>query len=266
MNTVLPVQSLYLSHGGGPLPLLGDPAHAEMTALLRELAPRLGRPRAIVLVSGHWEAPAPTLTAGARPGLIYDYYGFPPESYRLAYPAPGAPALAEALRARLRAEGFAAVLDAERGFDHGMFVPLTLLFPAADIPCVQLSLMDGLDPGEHLRLGAALASLKDEGVLLIGSGQSFHNLRELFSPSTGALSKAEGFEAWLEETCTSTALDETERARLLAEWTDAPNARFCHPREEHLLPLHVCYGAAARPALEVFTFAIMDMPASAYLW
>lgn len=261
-------QILFLSHGGGPLPLLGDAAHREMVASLHEIAARhLARPRAILVVSAHWEARVPTLTSGIMPPLIYDYYGFPPESYSITYPCPGAPELAAAVHGALRAAGLDAQLDEARGFDHGLFVPLKLMYPVADIPCLQLSLLQSLDPAEHLRMGAALAGLDEPGLLVIGSGFSFHNLRAFFGPVTPeSRSQNEAFEAWLIETCASRDLAENERARRLTQWTQAPFARYCHPREEHLLPLHVCYGMARSSCTEHFELDIMRKKASLYLW
>lgn len=261
-------QILFLSHGGGPLPLLGDEGHREMVAGLQDIAAtRLARPSAILVVSAHWEARVPTLTSGALPPLIYDYYGFPPESYRIAYPCPGAPGLADAAQVALSAAGLDARLDAERGFDHGLFVPLKIMYPEADIPCIQLSLLQSLDAGEHLRLGAALAELDHEGLLVIGSGFSFHNLRAFFGPdSAESRRQNEAFEAWLIETCASRDLSEDERARRLTGWTEAPFARYCHPREEHLLPLHVCYGMAGEACTEHFELDIMRKKASLYVW
>jgi aromatic ring-opening dioxygenase catalytic subunit (LigB family) len=190
------------------------------------------------VISAHWEEPVPTVMTGERPPLFYDYYGFPPESYRLTWPAPGHPALAARVRGLLEGAGFATAANAERGFDHGTFVPLKLTYPAADVPTVQLSLRRGLDPAEHLAIGRALAPLRDEGVFIVGSGMSYHNLRA-FNASGRAPSAA--FDAWLGE---AIAQDPEERARRLTRWSEAPSARQAHPREEHLLPLMVVAGAA----------------------
>jgi 4,5-DOPA dioxygenase extradiol len=264
-------QVLFLSHGGGPLPLLGDPAHGEMVACLQALAPQLRRPAAILVISAHWEAEVPTLTAGAHPPLIYDYTGFPEASYAITYPCPGDPALAQQLAAGLEAGGASARLDAGRGFDHGLFVPLKLLFPEATIPCVQLSLLRSLDAGAHLALGHQLRalqpSLAEQNVLVIGSGFTFHNMREFFrasSPESTALNRA--FEAWLLDTCSNPALSEPEREQRLLHWSQAPGARHCHPREEHLLPLHVCYGLAGRPCSQHVELQILQKHTSMYLW
>lgn len=258
---------LYLSHGGGPLPLLGDAGHREMVQTLERIAGRIPRPSAILLVSAHWEAQVPTLTAGTQPELIYDYYGFPDESYAIQYPCPGEPALAARVHGALQNSGMPARLDEKRGFDHGLFVPLKIMYPLADIPCVQLSLLHSLDPGEHLRMGKALADLDNDNLLIIGSGFSFHNLRAFFTPPTAetqAMNAA--FDQWLIETCSSQALDEAERRHRLEQWEQAPHARYCHPREEHLLPLHVCYGAAGSACKEYFSLRIMQRHASMFLW
>lgn len=258
---------LYLSHGGGPLPLLGDRGHQEMVAFIREVTPVLGKPAAILVISAHWEATKPTLTSSAAPSLIYDYYGFSKEAYEIDYSASGSPELAEKVAKLFRQAGIDAQLDDQRGFDHGLFVPLKLMFPAADIPCVQLSLLSNLRPEEHLKIGGALAFLRAENILIVGSGFSFHNIKEFFAPSTEqtqALNRV--FEQWLIDTCASKHYSEIERAKRLIDWENAPAVRYCHPREEHLLPLHVCYGAADSAAKQVFQFEIMGKMASAYLW
>ncbi len=258
---------VYLSHGGGPLPLLGDPRHVELVENLKIIAASIEKPSAIVVVSAHWETEKPTVTFGAKPTLLYDYYGFPEESYAIKYPASGEPGLAKKITSILRAKEIDADLDETRGFDHGLFVPLKIMYPEADIPCVQLSLVKGLDPKQHIQIGEALADLQQEGVLIIGSGFSFHNLSAFFTPSTAETrSMNESFEAWLIETCTDKNIDEDQRSARLENWEQAPFARYCHPREEHLLPLQVCYGAAKRPCTTLFKLNIMDKKASAYLW
>jgi len=258
---------LYLSHGGGPMPLLGDPGHKNLLDFLKIVTPMLGKPSAILVVSAHWEARVPTITSGPMPALVYDYYGFPKESYQIRYPAAGNPVLAEKVFNLLASHGIAAKLDGQRGFDHGLFVPLKVMYPEADIPCVQLSLVDDLQPEGHIRIGKAIAGLRKENVLIIGSGFSFHNLRAFFDPPTAetqALNQA--FEGWLIDTCSNRQLTEAERERRLVDWQQAPAARYCHPREEHLLPLHVCYGAAQTAAGRVFEFSVLGKMASAYLW
>ncbi len=191
------------------------------------------------MISAHWEAPVATVMTSPAPPLLFDYYGFPKESYELTWPAPGDPALAARVRELLGAAGFETRSDAERGFDHGTFVPLKLTYPEADVPVVQLSLVAGLDPRAHLAIGRALAPLRDEGVFIIGSGMSFHNLPAFRDPRARPI--AETFDAWLRVAATG---EPAERDRALARWADAPAARLAHPREEHLIPLHVIAGAA----------------------
>jgi 4,5-DOPA dioxygenase extradiol len=258
---------IYLSHGGGPLPLLGDEGHREMVAVLKKLAAGIDRPAAIVVISAHWEASAVSITSAATPGLLYDYYGFPEESYAISYAPPGAPKLAAALGKSLADKGFDVELDRQRGLDHGVFVPLKIMYPQADIPCVQLSLLADLDPARHIRLGEAMASVAGAELLVIGSGFSFHNMRAFFTADTretAAMNQA--FDSWLVETCSSTTLGEEERRRRLVHWSEAPHARYCHPREEHLLPLHVCYGLTGRACSEVQSLRIMAKRASTFLW
>lgn len=258
---------LYISHGGGPMPLLGDPDHREMVDRLVEIAGKLKKPSAILVISAHWEASVPTITAGNSPALIYDYYGFPPESYQIQYPAPGEPELAASIHKTLETAGIKARLDEQRGFDHGLFVPLKLMYPQADIPCVQLSLVDSLDPEAHLEMGRALRALDYENLLVIGSGFSFHNMRAFFAPETEEIKAAnQGFEDWLEETAASELLTEEERYARLLHWEKAPYARFCHPREEHLLPLHVCYGMAGRACDEHIAARILRKQSGLFHW
>lgn len=259
---------LFLSHGGGPMPLLGDPGHREMVERLTDFATRLRRPSAILVISAHWEASVPTITAGAHPPLIHDYRGFPPEAYEITYPCPGAPTLAREVHRALEQAGLSPRLDDRRGFDHGLFVPLKLMYPEADIPCVQLSLVDSLAAETHLAMGRALQALDVEDLLVIGSGFSFHNMPAFFAPDTPETrARNLAFEAWLEETCRDERLDEAARAARLADWAArAPHARFCHPREEHLLPLHVCYGLAERPCEHHVSARILGKASGMVYW
>lgn len=260
-------RALFLSHGGGPLPLLGDAAHSEMVTCLKKIARSIPKPSAIIVVSAHWEAGNATVTAGEAPGLIYDYNGFPPESYEIKYPCPGNPPLASALLKQLEKAGINASADSARGFDHGLFVPLKIMYPEADIPCVQLSLVKDLDPLAHINLGRALQELGDPSLLLIGSGFSFHNMRAFFTPETADSRKAnQSFEQWLLDTCSNESISEQERAQRLVNWEAAPSARYCHPREEHLLPLHVCYGFAGSACTKSFELQVLNKASSMYLW
>ncbi len=267
-NSLAPV--LYLPHGGGPLPLLGEPSHYALVSFLQNIPHQLGSPRAILLVSAHWETAQPSLTSAAQPALFYDYFGFPPESYQIQYPAPGDPALAAAVQQLLQAAGFDAQLDAQRGFDHGMFIPLKLMYPAAKIPVVQLSLLRSLDPAAHIALGRALAPLREQQVLIVGSGMSFHNMNAFFHTADSQQGRwAREFDDWLNATCCDPQLAVVEREQRLAQWQQAPHARYNHPREEHLLPLQVCFGAAlaASPqAANVFHGQVLGKTVSAFLW
>ena len=223
---------------------------AGMAGFLRNLPASLPeRPRAILIVSGHWETRGFALTGSARPPLVFDYYGFPPHTYQLRYDAPGAPTLAGRAAQLLQQAGFSAAIDPQRGLDHGVFVPLKVVFPEADIPVVELSLDAGLDPALHLAAGRALAPLRDEGVLIMGSGLSYHNLRALRMAATAG-PVSDQFEAWLTQAVS--APDAAARAQQLSQWDTAPAARLAHPREEHLIPLMVAAGAAgeSRGALD----------------
>jgi aromatic ring-opening dioxygenase catalytic subunit (LigB family) len=238
----LPV--VYIPHGGGPWPFVDmglDPGDvAKLTGYLRSLR-TLAKdpPKAVLCVSAHWEERVPTVMTSATPPMLYDYYGFPPASYTITWPAPGHPAVAARVREVLGRAGFETGADDRRGYDHGTFVPLKLTYPAADVPTLQLSLVSSLDAAEHVRLGAALAPLRDEGVLIVGSGMSFHNLRAFRDPRARGVS--EEFDGWLRETA---LLDAPARNQRLAGWATAPSARAAHPREEHLLPMMVVAGAA----------------------
>jgi aromatic ring-opening dioxygenase catalytic subunit (LigB family) len=199
------------------------------------------RPKAMVVVSAHWEERVPTVMTNPAPPLLFDYYGFPEETYRIRWPAPGAPEAAARVRELLGADGIETAEDGERGFDHGTFVPLKVAFPEADLPAIQLSLEKGLDPARHLAIGRALAPLRDEDVLLVGSGMSYHNLGDMRRPAEQRRERSEPFDAWLREAVTA---DAASRDAALARWAEAPNARVAHPREDHLLPLMVVAGAA----------------------
>lgn len=234
----------FLPHGGGPWPFVDfgwDIQDAETLATYLRDVRALPKtpPKALLVISAHWEERVPTVMTSPRPPMLYDYYGFPPASYEIQWPAPGDPALAARVQELLGAAGYTTATDSARGFDHGTFVPLKLTYPDANIPTVQLSLVAGLDPEEHLAIGRALAPLRDEGVFIIGSGMTFHNLRAFRDPRARPV--AETFDAWLRDVATRPA---EERDRALANWSVAPAARDAHPREEHLIPLMVVAGAA----------------------
>lgn len=253
--------AIYLSHGGGPWPFmdLGPEMGRTMQPLadhLRSLVGRLPqRPRAVLMVSAHWETPQPTLMTHPRPPMLFDYTGFPPHTYQLQWPATTALDLVPQVQSLLADAGFSVGMDPARGWDHGTFVPLMLVLPQADIPVLQLSLLHDMDPARHLAMGEALAPLREQGVLLLGSGNSYHNMRGFGHASSTAPSHA--FDEWLVQTV---ALPAQERSERLRGWASAPGARACHPREEHLLPLHVMAGAAqgdpGHASLQAFVMAV----------
>jgi aromatic ring-opening dioxygenase catalytic subunit (LigB family) len=260
--------AIYLPHGGGPCFFMDPPADeptrwVAMHHYLSSLPSMLpATPDALVVVSGHWEMPRPTVLSAARPELLFDYYNFPPHTYRLTYPAPGAPRIAARVRELLKNAGIDSGEDDQRGFDHGIFIPLKVSFPEARIPIVQLSLQTGLDPAQHIAIGRALAPLRDANIVVIGSGLSFHNLAALGNPAMSE--PAARFDQWL--THTVCELPPDERAANLARWSSAaPHARQCHPREEHLLPLMVAAGAAGDDAgRHVFSGTIWGKAVSGY--
>jgi len=254
----------FLSHGGGPWPWVDGmrEAFANTAREFAALPARLpARPKAILAISGHWEAPGFTVSTAARPPMEYDYFGFPEHTYRVQYPAPGDPVLAARVKALLAAAGMAAGEDPKRGFDHGVFVPLALMYPEADIPVVMLSLKSGYDPAEHIRVGQALAPLRDEGVLIIGSGLTYHNMRgfnrdESTTPATQ-------FERYLDGVIRQP--DPATRNAMLVDWEAAPAARLAHPREDHLLPLMVVAGAAQGDVGQaLFVDHVMKVPMASY--
>jgi aromatic ring-opening dioxygenase catalytic subunit (LigB family) len=240
--------AIFLPHGGGPWPFMDldqmgmAGSYVQLEQYLRQLGMGLpSSPRAILMVSAHWEMPAPTVMGAPSPPMLYDYSGFPPETYEVQWPAPGSPEVAERTRELLEGAGITSATDLHRGFDHGTFVPMMLAWPNADVPTFQLSLKRGLNPREHLAIGRALQPLRDEGVLLLGSGMSYHNMRGFFGGVPTVADDSRRFDDWLVETA---AADADARDTRLAEWERAPAARACHPREEHLLPLMVIAGAA----------------------
>lgn len=240
MNILLP--TYFISHGGGPWTHM-DTGHMydELEASLQDIPRQVGgtRPSAVLVISGHWEEEEFSVMSGVRPPMIYDYHGFPPHTYEIRYDAPGSPEVAARVQDLVRGAGLAVRADAGRGYDHGTFVPLFAMYPRADVPVLQLSTKRGYDPEAHLALGRALAPLRSEGVLIIGSGLSYHNLRQM-GPAAHGASKA--FDEWLDETLSET--DPVARSRRLMSWERAPAARIAHPQEDHLIPLMVALGAA----------------------
>lgn len=234
----------FISHGGGPWPYMSKETGSTfelLAASLRAIPAQLGElPKAVLMISGHWEQDEIAVMANPHPPMIYDYSGFPDYTYRVKYSAAGSPALANRVQGALKAANIPSHLDAERGFDHGTYSPLVVIYPQANVPVVQLSLRSDYDPAFHLKMGQALAPLRSEGILIIGSGLSYHNLRRM---GTAAKVPSEAFDAWLGEAILKNR-GEARDLKLL-HWAEAPSARVAHPQEDHLLPLMVAAGAAA---------------------
>lgn len=260
------VPTFFIPHGGGPCFFMdwpGDPHMWDrMANFLRSMHTFVGeKPKAVLVISGHWMEDEFTVMTGAHPPLIYDYYGFPPHTYELTYPAPGAPALGKRIVDLLGAVDIPVKTDAKRGFDHGVFIPFKLIYPDADIPILQLSMKTDLDPAEHLRAGAALQALRDEGVLIVGSGMSFHNMRG-FSPAFTEASKR--FDTWLSDSISAPA---EARDALLTKWEQAPDAKLTQPYPDHLLPLMVAAGAAGDDlGRKIFEDKVMEVVVSGYVF
>lgn len=248
--------TIFVPHGGGPWPFVTIPGFSNQ---LEDLRPYLvgllsylpEKPRAVLVISAHWEASVPTVQSSASPPMLYDYSGFPPESYEITWPAPGSRAVAKEVIEMLESNDIASAEDEHRGYDHGAFVVTKLMDPQAQIPTLQLSLTSDLDPLRLLNIGRALEPLRDQGVLILGSGYSYHNMRGFFAAMRGDRQPTEDsryFDEWLAE---SLSLEPDERQQRLLDWTNAPRARACHPREEHLMPLFVCLGAALESKVEL---------------
>jgi aromatic ring-opening dioxygenase catalytic subunit (LigB family) len=237
-----------------------------MVDFMRDLPSHLRKPDAILVISAHWEEEVTTVMNGEAPAMFYDYYGFPEAAYEITYAAPGSPALANRIVEILNKKKIPVRTDAQRGFDHGLFIPLKLMYPEADIPALQLSLLRELDASKHITLGNALRELMKENILVIGSGFSFHNMQAFSWRGTSTPDPAnEAFQNWLIEVV-SNVPSQKEREERMVAWTEAPSARYCHPREEHLLPLHVCLGMADKTAKLIFDDAILGKRAVAFLW
>lgn len=256
--------TLFISHGGGPWPYIPDMRQkfAATAEALQNLPATLpAKPKAILAISGHWEAPQFSVATSAHPPMEYDYYGFPEHTYHVQYPAQGDVALALKVKHLLNASGIVCDEDAARGFDHGVFVPLMLMYPNADVPVVMLSMKSGYDPAAHIKLGEALKPLRDEGVLIIGSGLTYHNMRgfghqESYQPSVQ-------FEQYLNTAITDP--DPEKRHQALINWEQAPFARAVHPREDHLIPLMVVACAAGNDVGQcIFTDTVFEVLMASY--
>ncbi|CAN5558058.1 class III extradiol ring-cleavage dioxygenase [soil metagenome] len=242
-STSTPLPTYFISHGGGPWPWIKDQMPFDLSVLeasLQAIPDEIGvTPKAVLVVSGHWEAPEFTVQTTAKPPMIYDYGGFPEFTYHIQYPAPGSPEVAQRVTDLLDAAGITNRQDPDRGYDHGVYAPMYVVYPEADVPILQLSLKHGYSPEQHLAVGRALAPLRNEGVLIIGSGLSYHNLR-LMGPAAEVPSQQ--FDRWLTHALVESS--PAQRSQLLRDWETAPSARIAHPAEDHLIPLMVAVGAA----------------------
>jgi aromatic ring-opening dioxygenase catalytic subunit (LigB family) len=260
--TKMPVY--FLSHGGGPWPYVESMRQqfAKTEREFKALPDRLSaKPKAVLVITGHWEAEQFTVSTAKRPPMVYDYSGFPEHTYHIQYPAPGSPELALRVKTLLSNAGISAKEDSGRGFDHGTFVPLALMYPNADVPIVMLSLKSDYDPQEHIRVGQALQPLRDEGVLIIGSGLTYHNMRGFGRDESTPI--AEAFENYLNNAIEQS--DAKVRNAMLAKWEAVPGARLAHPREDHLIPLMVVAGAAGNDkGRPVFVDHVMKVPMASY--
>lgn len=256
--------TFFIPHGGGPCFFMDDPrgTWTGMEAFLSSLPERLPEaPTAILVVSGHWETDGFAFTGAEKPSLIYDYNGFPAHTYQLRFDVPGAPALAQEATDLLMAAGIKAAVDPTRGLDHGVFVPLKVSYPDADVPIVEMSVDRNLDPALHIAAGRALASLRDKGVLIVASGMSFHNMRAYGDPRFTEPSKA--FDQWL---TAAVEAPQADRAAALERWEEAPAGRLSHPQEEHLLPLMVAAGAAEGPGEKIYSETVMQTAISGFVF
>lgn len=269
-----------LSHGGGPLPLLGDPGHASINRSLQQRIPKLlnlddpkKRPRAIILVTAHWSTATPTITNSDSPELIYDYYGFPPEAYEIKYPAKGDSVIAKQVSDAIKKEGLDGVKLENRGWDHGVFVPLKMSIPSANIPIIQVSVLKSEDPTQHLKLGRALQSFREDNIAIIGSGfASFHNLpammsmRNPLSPQRTELQRM-GKE-WNDDLNEVMGRDLEGRWKGLEGWRKLKNADVMHPPRggEHFMPLIVCAGAGGEDETRKYVDEYLGMDIYTYYW
>ena len=251
----------FIPHGGGPMPLLSPETHESMLQFFRKISID-NVPDAIVIISAHYETNPIEVIYQPNPTLTYDYYGFPAESYRYQYPAPHDVALGNEIVKALKNRRIE-VKEGNRGFDHGVFVPLLVMYPEHSIPVIQVSLHKNLDPAFHIEVGNALSFLKERNVLIIGSGYSFHNLRALMTQSVDERNDA--FQDRLSSTISKEMKEETRRS-LLEDWYQAPGARYAHPRSEHLIPLHVCYGIHQSKGEVVFDDTIYGSRAIGIKW
>lgn len=263
--------AIFVNHGGGPMPLLGDKDHAGLTKFLRDEVKNhlnLEEVKAIILVTAHWEENVVTISSGKHHELYFDYYGFPPESYKYRYDAPGDPELAERIHENLKKAGINSKLDPKRGWDHGVFVPMMLINPAANVPIIQISVLTNQDPEQHYKLGQALYQFRKEGIAVLGSGMSYHNMREFrYSRNKHTVVNKE-FDDYLNKVCT--AENEGDRKQGLINWRQQEGATEAHPMHaaEHFMPLIVIAGAGgSKPGQRIFNWDMSDtFRLSGFVW
>lgn len=259
-------QVVYFSHGGGPLPILDDTSHYKMIQFMKNLPQKIKRPDSIIVISAHWEENIVTIQSGTEPDIMYDYYGFPEAAYSIKYPCKGNTDLALKISGLFSENSVEHRLDNNRAYDHGSYIPLKMMYPNADVPVLQISLHHNLDPLTHLNIGKALRPLLEENVLIIGSGFSFHNMRKFdFDGKNIEDSLNDEFQDKLIEICCNER-DEKNKMELFKNWENLPGARYCHPREEHLLPLLVCAGLSKDVGTKIFDDYILGKRATAFLW
>jgi 4,5-DOPA dioxygenase extradiol len=257
MNSIFP--TYFISHGAPSIVIDDSPARD----FLRQLGKQIGRPKAIISISAHWTTLEPRVSMHPQPGMIYDFGGFPDELYSLVYPAPGDPVLAKRVISLLKQDGIAGDGDMSRGFDHGAWTPLLLMYPEADIPVIQLSVQPRQGPEHHFAIGKALQPLREEGILILASGSATHNLQDIFgrAPNAEPLPYAKAFAEWLKDAVTGGRTEE-----LLDYENQGPFAHKNHPTPEHLLPLYVALaaGGPGRVIHDSFKYGVMSM--AAFSW
>lgn len=264
----------FIPHGGGPWPFMhslegnlpDDDPWKELEIFLKGFDKSVGRrPKAVLVISAHWEnVDQLTVSTASHPGMFFDYYGFPPHTFELKYPAPGAPDIAEHVRDVLKAKGIETKADSERGFDHGVFIPLMLMYPQADVPVIMMSLDPDLTAETHFKIGQALESLRDEDILIVASGLSYHNMRMFFRNDDAHIAQAERFDAWLRDAVE--IAEPADRIAQLKQWVNNPDAIASHfPDHDHLVPVFVAAGAAGKDiGKRVFHGNFRGKPYSAY--
>lgn len=274
MSTQSRLPVFFIPHGGGPWPFMHGPEGIlpdndpwkELEVFLKDFDKALGRrPKAVLVISAHWEkVDQLTVSTAAHPGMLFDYYGFPKHTFELSYPAPGAPEVGEHVRDVLAKAGIETKSDSERGFDHGVFIPFMMMYPDADVPIVMMSLDPDLSAETHFRIGEALQSLRDEDILIVASGLSYHNMRMFYREDPEHAAAATRFDAWLKEALAIE--DPAQRNARLATWTENPDALACHvPDHDHLVPVFAAAGAAgADTGQQIFRGNFRGKPYSAY--